>query len=245
MQTEKLLLEKYYINKLSLFLQSDKALVNRIKDAVSFLHSVNSTIDVLEFALGAITSGLFNDGTVVNNYEYDDLLDKIAACFNVSRSFTISFETAEDEAKFNTFNENLSSSSQLPTTLNLTNDQLRLLLLCKIANNSYTGSSKELNDVYFAFVNKLKPTTISDTWKIVAITDQESLIGGICKLYFLYGSYDFSDEIVNQYFSMFFANMLTISSVGIYYDKNVAAFNDLLIFDKDTVGHGWDVGRWL
>ena len=238
MLNDKLLLKQYYVNKFSLFLQQDEILMCRIKDAVSFLNNINDTTSAISIALSTMMSGLFNDMQFVEDYQYDDLLDKIAACFNVYRKFTVIFD--DDEAAFESQYEGVN----LPQDLELTNDQLRLLLLCKIATNSFDGSANTVNKLYNLFIDKLKPKNINDSWQIFAYTINNQ--PGNCGLVFSIENYTFNDPIINQYFSLFFADMLTIKSMGIQYHKTVINTENILIFDTPTsTEHTWDNGRWL
>lgn len=238
MLNDKLLLKQYYINKFSLFLQQDEILMRRIKDAVSFLNNVNDTTSAISIALSTMMSGLFNNMPFVEDYQYDDLLDKIAACFNVYRKFTVIFDS--DETAFES-----QYSVTLPRDLELTNDQLRLLLLCKIATNSFDGSANTVNRLYNLFIDKLKPKNIDDSWQIYAYTINNE--PGNCGLVFSIDNYTFNDTTINQYFSLFFADMLTIKSMGIQYHKTVINAENILIFDIDesTTARTWDNGRWL
>lgn len=235
--------EQYYINKLSLFIQQDYALVERFKDVFSFLKNYNDTIASVNYAISTILTNIFNgDQEPVDDYTYSDLLDKIAACFNLSRNFDL--EYGNNQSAANQFwADVVGSGATPPTHLSLDNEQLRFLIACKIANNSYDGSMSSTNDLYQIFINKFL-SKHNAAWHIYVNTTGN----GLCTITLDIQTESLSTDIkLQEYIAMFFAEMIILKSLGITYTLKATELNKTLLWSSDDDPNitEWDNNYWL
>lgn len=252
MKTEKLVTWDYYLQKLSLSVQNDELIVRRLHNVFLLLKSYDEQIDSFEEALSTLLDVVSTD----ESSKSSDLLEKIASCFNINRKFVIDFidpvtgevDVAAKEA-FDEFNENI-AHNQLPLSIELTDNQMRSLIFCAIMRNSYDGSYSMTKSTYDKLMKEYIAKDFSDagyetsTW---SITQLSSAAGGQCYCTFN-SSFEF-DETADpttdkeyyaliQYFSLYFANMISIDSIGIYHIRKVTNYNSVLIWDKSD--RPWD-----
>lgn len=254
MHTEKLLTLDYYIDKISLSMQNDPIFMQEINDCVEFLQCINNQINTFELAMSTLLFDIIinDEDIVIENYRYSDLLDKIASIFNLSRNFIIDFKNPltntidqdmqTNKESFEAFNSAVANNT-LDTTLSLTNNQLRALIYCTIMKNSYDGSYEMLDKTYKT-VCKFMATEIAgaDTWQIFQATKFILLQGQYipnpaetdCILSYS-SDYEFTNENKekSQYFTLFFAGLLTIRSAGISYYYQIADLSSLLYWSPE------------
>src|SRR5574344_1521980 len=233
MLPDKLAKESYYLNKLTLFLQTDPAMVAQFKGLLELLQNVNGSVDAFFSAFSEIVTNIVVDDAYFDRdteYKYDDLLDKIAACFGLQRSFTVKYDSVtigSIDALHNSHTEFTETDDNFQK-FNLTNNQLRLLIYCTIMKNSFDGSRDSINKIYQITADDLLPAE--------------------CKVIFDTSSLDLSDAVFNQYIGMFFAGFMTLKSVGIKYTQLAYDVANILFWtDAPTAASAsnqWDNGSW-
>lgn len=241
MLNDKLLNEKYYSNKLSLSMQNDELMIARVHDLFLFLKAYTNSMDNITVALKEILYNILDSSIDLDDYIYNDLLEKIAACFNLQRDFIIEL----DQTVVNSLN-NTYSTSYFSTTmsLHLTNQQLRCLIYCNIMKNAYDGSRSSIVTMYNILQKKFKlgtnPLSIYES----------TFAAGICKVCLDIGNFDFSNNDTLEdanYIVMFLANLLTIQSMGIEYTTAIVSSDNLLWWNPKVTTTGkdvWTKGRW-
>lgn len=271
MKTAKLLTEEYYVSKLSLAMQNDPAFMMQVHSAVSFLQNYDAQIMSFEQALQSLLYDvIINDNIPDEQYKYSDLLEKIAKCFNINRHFVIDFKDPitgmvdmSMKTKFETFNNVILSTriNKMSTSFDLTNDQMRLLIYVSIMHNSYDGTKEMLKKVYknvsnmlamhLGEINFVQITNTSISQGEIAFTNAHAL---------LYMLHNFTTAQLNdpsvisdedlQYFALFYAGLISIKSIGIYYEYNAINMQTALIWAPEDAdadqnhSYKWDVQLW-
>src|SRR5574344_22042 len=245
MLPDKLAKESYYLNKLTLFLQTDPAMVAQFKGLIELLQNINGSVDAFFSAFSEIVTNIVVDDAYFDRdteYKYDDLLDKIAACLGLQRSFTVKYDSVtigSIDALHNSHIEFTETNDSFQK-FNLTNNQLRLLIYCTIMKNSFDGSRDSINKIYSVIKSKFN-------FKIYQIT-ADDLLPAKCKVIFDTSSLDLSDAVFNQYIGMFFAGFMTLKSVGIKYTQLAYDVANILFWtDAPTAASAsnqWDNGSW-
>lgn len=121
---EKLSSYDWYVDQLTLMLKSDSGVTDQIKYYVDILRKLE------EEGLKILNNiDIFN----INQYQYDDLLNKLASIFGCSRRYYLNNEMME-----------------------LSNDELILNILITIVKNNYDGTTKTLRESYEKVCNAIK-----------------------------------------------------------------------------------------
>lgn len=256
-KSQKLLTLDYYVEKISLAMQRDPIFMTQIKDCVSFLQMFNNAISGINEALmtllyNVIASTNENIDVNIEPYQYSDMLEKVAAIFNIPRRITITFENLSAETAFIDFNSTVANDN-LNTTFVLNDNQLRLLIYCTIMKSSYDGTKEMLEKVYATVINFIRAdeglkTSVgskADSWKIYQVThvvknalDEYVFSPGEADCIFDFSGVDFATEDApeNNYFTLFFAGLLTIQSAGIkYYQASIDTKHTLLWAYDDNI----------
>lgn len=254
MKTPKLLTLDYYVDKVSLAMQNDAIFMQQIADFVAVMNNFDSEINEFKYALNALSYDVINDNVVVDDYIYSDLLDKIASIFNISRHFIIDFKNPltnqidpdmeTNLEMFTQFNENVANNT-LSLTIDLTDNQMRCLIFCAIMKNSYDGSSLMITKTYDTVIKFMSldiPT--AQGWKIYQCTKYTLDAHGdyiadpaSTDCLMTYSSdyvFDNASRIKSQYFTLFFAGLLTIHSAGICYYNQTTDVASLLYWCDET-----------
>ena len=229
---------------------------------VAFLNNYNAETTEINAAFASFLYTIITtDAVEIEEYKYTDLLDKIAAIFNLSRNFVVDFkdpltriEDTEAKTAFNVFNSSTANNT-LSTTLSLTNNQLRTLIFCAIMKNSYDGSYEMIEKTYNTVIRLIaSEIDVAASWKIYQKTKYEMDQYGTSVIKYpaavdcilSYVNYDFNSDnaIKSQYFTLFFAGLLTIQSVGIRYYRTASQLQNILRWgDESTYTsdiHCWD-----
>ena len=128
MINETLLSFEYYKRKLPLYLQTCESFLSHFHIWHDFLQCIDTQSDVLLASLNIFD----NDWLVVN--QNDDLLDKLASLYNVSRSFQVTYTD--------------SSGSTITEILTLNNEELLTLIRARIIKNYFDGSTEQIQRYY-------------------------------------------------------------------------------------------------
>lgn len=268
MLPENLLLDQYYINKLSLFMQNDETFCIRLKSAIALVRAVDATADNIASGISLLIDDIIDDSiSEVSQYEYTDLLNKLAGCFGLKRKFKLDFS---DDAKaiIAIYKQKYGSNIDVPESVNLSNNQLRCLIYCTIMKNAYDGSKKSVKQLYSRlskfYLKNISDSTIGstdpnaiDAYEVdeankISITIAEITSDsepGSCSVWFNFQkAYNFSNPVMNQYISLFLAGLFNIESAGIKYtDKMIQLSNIMLwaaINDSGALMK-WDGNSWL
>ena len=236
--------EAYYVDKVSSAMKADTKFMAQLHDCCMFLKNYVTQINTLNAALASLLYDvIIDDNIAITAYEYDDLLDKIASIFNLPRHITIDFvdpfTNQKDESMEDAFEDFEQAIAQhtLKRNLDLSNTQLRMLIFCQIMKNSYDGSCIMAEKTYTTLSKILssdpKNATIQNmgSWEFFQFSLPDA---GNAKNIFNYIDYDFSDDEVNQYFTLFFAGLLSIHAAGIRYDYTALDMTNILIWANDN-----------
>ena len=128
MINETLLSFEYYKRKLPLYLQTCESFLSHFHIWHDFLQCIDTQSDVLLASLN-----IFDDDWLVIN-QNDDLLDKLASLYNVSRSFQVTYTD--------------SSGSTITEILTLNNEELLTLIRARIIKNYFDGSTEQIQRYY-------------------------------------------------------------------------------------------------
>lgn len=193
MLDEGLLDWKYYTNSLSLFLKRSFGMLEHFR----LYYDILKLIDDEE-------SKIFDGLNIFNeNYDLDlatDILDKIGLILNVKRKFQVVVdETSHD--------------------LNLSNDELLLLIKAQIIKNHYDGT-------YIQYKSLYELANIP----VIIYTDNNHSATVNCFL-----NYDGSVEITDNIKYMFQAGYLSIESLGISYVYSITNINLFAKFDDENL----------
>ena len=233
MLTKELLTERYYVNKMSLFMQNDELLAKRFHNLYLFLKDYAESMDSINSALESTIYDILYPSNQANSIS-DDLLEKIAAIFNISRVVTVNVDSSIVNTINTTFNltdTNYEFSTIM--TFNLTNDQMKCLIYASIMKNAYDGSRSSIKAMY-ALMKKSFLLYGKDIY--VNIEEASSAAAGTCTCYMDISGYDLKSDESNNYIKLFIAGMLTTESMGIAY--TYAIINNDLICYFDSLPEG-------
>lgn len=145
---------------------------------------------------------VFSDNYLDNTGLTSQLLERIAALFNLRRKFSVSYKH---------------NGQDITSVLDLTDDELLLLIRCTIIKNYYNGTTQQIQQYY------------DKAGLIIKYTASNNASVNVYLL--ILGDKIYSDNIK----AMFFAKMLVVESLGIAYNYEVTDPTNLAI---------WDVSKW-
>lgn len=197
----------YYLNKLSLFMRNSYGVEEQFEMIHQILVRVNTSIDETFEALDVMSENYLSIiNSYINNNEDFDILDKIASIYGVSRHFSV------------TYKETPESVTSTTTELNLTNEELLMLIRARIIQNTYRGSYIESKQFY----------------SLIGLQNQITLLtfsAGVCEVI-----YTATSEQSNELKCMFLAGLLTLTSMGITYEHRLLDLSAIAIWDTTD----WD-----
>lgn len=126
----------YYKRKLPLYLQTCESFLSHFHIWHDFLQCIDTRSDVLLASLNIFDNNWLVENQY-NNSKDNDLLDKLASLYNVSRSFRITYEK---------------DNATTTETLTLNNEELLTLIRARIIKNYFDGSTEQIQQ-YYAMLN--------------------------------------------------------------------------------------------
>lgn len=210
---EKLMAFEYYQNKLPLYLQNSHGFISHFKlwydmaigedDYTGLLTSGNGVL----YLLNIFDSNYLTELAKLPGYTSTscDILDKLAKLFCVQRVFTIPGDS----------------------TVELTNEELLLLIKAKIIQNYYDGTREQLMQYY-------KDAGL----RVFAVTDQD-MFSPACKVILCQIGSEYSANTI----AMFEAGLLFVQSMGINYSFETQTLSVTMTWDTGLRPQ-WDVGEW-
>lgn len=201
---EDLLDFKYYLDRLSKFMQESYGINEQVKIFWSLLKQVNDCYD--EF---------FKEVDFYHhNFESGNgLLDKIGNIFGCQRCFTIPvFDSNEAVASY--------------IKVDLTDEEYLLYIKTQVIKQNFTGDRKTLQELYSTYINGRIQQGLIDL-RFLYITIDDEVNGATCNIYWDIDNP--SDNLKN----LFLNGYLTIESMGIRYRRIVLNFNQLAYYYED------------
>lgn len=257
MLTEKLATESYYLSKLSLFMRNDPLIEQRVHMLFGPLSSVNDAWGAFAEAWRSELLPIFANEIVEKGggkipYAQslsdkdgtdDKLLDILAACFGLTRSFRAASPSFDAYMALKTFYKSLYPDDEtlenfgkvFPSSVTLTNNQLRAVLYARIMRNNYDGTRSFLMGVNGAGLPGVFDV-LSSQFGIEIVQYDSQAAPARCRLYFglktwdgsanAWADYDYKDPTTNQYMAAFVDGFFTIKSVGVEYSYHLTATDD-------------------
>ena len=226
MINEKTLQWNYYVKKLPLYLQNSYGFSEHFRNLFQIMLDTNRTATDLLRALDLTAPGYYANLDVSKNpeepevlissvdYTYD-LLDKMAALYNVNRYFDVDYVDI--------------SNQKIHASLKLNNGELLKLILVKVVQNNYLGTYEDIRKLYnlielpiYIYNNEL------DSGNVYLIFDSR-----------------YEEAYTPNIKHMFFANLLSIKSLGIKYLFRSTEESNIGEWDSTLPEKFWDVGVWL
>ncbi len=210
---------EYYISKLSMFMRDSYGIKEQLAIFVDWLKSIDNLSEVI-----ANTLDIWNDEYASEMEKYDEKdeqfepLDHIASIVGCSRVNKIYVSKDLDGTQY---------EKPIEKIITLNNSELLDLIKIKIVQNNYTGSKKELRDLYqkkldYKLIIGLTPNTTG--------TDYQS---ATCLVY-LDDNKISGKPISNNIKYLFKYSDLFIKSLGIDYQMAlVTDLNQILKLDKE------------
>lgn len=211
----------YYQDKIPLYLRDSDGFLSHIRiwyylltgnnDYNGLLPSWNQVFTMLDI----FDPDYFNNLENIPGYTSTkcDILDKLASLFGLARAFTVSYYDSD-------------TSQDVTTTLNLSNEELAILIKGQIIRNNFDGSREQAEEFYS-----------SAGLKIFSVTDSST--SAKCKLILVQNVGEYSNNIL----ALFKAGLLHIPSMGVQYIFTVQTYTEYLSWDSGYVTR-WNRGKW-
>lgn len=223
---EKILKWSYYFKKLPIYLQNSYGYPEHFKILYQIMLDTNSTANDLLRAMNLTNPNYFHDLDISQNedssdlisptgYEFD-LLDKMASLYGVTRYFDVDYTNEKGD--------------NIHKSLKLTNIELLKLILVKIVQNSFLGTYEDIRKLYTLIELPIYLYSLPlESGTVYLILDENSS----------------TNVITDNIKDMFFANLLTIKSMGIQYKVYETEEKNIAIWDSNDANKLWDAGEWL
>lgn len=226
MLIEKLRNWSYYYDKLPLYLKNSYGFQDHFKLIYEIMMQLEMTQDDVVNVFDIMNDNYLNE--IVAKYDdikgYDfEFLDMIASIYGVSRAFDVEYLDRK-------------LGQTVKKSLFLTNEELYILIKARIIQNNYDGSYSQAKSYYKQLANDLNIFIINST------------NSAECNLYFSYPKIDGNEEMYETIKALFFAELLTLKSVGIVYTYAEVDTIKLAIWAKPEssidVNNSWDSAVW-
>ena len=208
---------KYYEQKLPLYLRNDEAFTehfqiwyellmgNGYDVAYNEFDGISPTSDLLLHLLNIFSETFLQDlQSLHNTGETSDLLDKLAELFGLKRNFSFDYYATSQ------------STTTTTASVNLTDEQLLLILHAQIIKNNNDGTYQLDAQYYEDAFRQFNLQIVSVNTEIDPATVNVYLNGVV-------------DE-TSIYQQLFRGGFLTIEHLGIKYNYNVATIDDTLLW---------------
>ena len=205
---EKLLSFDYYLSKVPMYLKQNDTFTQHFKIWYDMLISSNESFDTILNLLDIFSDDynikyLSGDNPVASN-----LLEKLANLFNIGHDFSVTYKVNNVDTTFE---------------LNLTDEELLILLKAQIIKNNFNGTYDDIKQFY----NKLG-------WTIIYQVN----VSASAILIFVGKSGSSLSENLQKCWN---AGLLSVNSLGIDYAYNIINNYDTIAFWGISK---WDEGEW-
>ena len=218
MLIDKLKSERYYLDKMSMFMRNSYGISDQLSIFITMLNLVDNSIDdVLRFF------DITQDEVFLQIEEMgtsSDILDKIAHLYGLKRQFTLIYKDTEEHT--------------VDVTLN--NFELWLLVKAQLLQNCYNGSYGQMREYYDKMNIPVYIFTNSNSGQALIMLNTTS---GITVKDVVY---KFEDNPNVEL--LFKANLLTIRSMGIQYLTSTSSISALGVWDSLLPSRSWDNAKW-
>lgn len=222
---------EYYKNHIPLFLRNSYGYIEHFRIWFDILMGEGGVVPTFDHVLRMLD--VFAPDYLDRLAEMDpsgqesDILDKIAALFDVNRYVHVDY---------------VDSGTEYHEDLTLTNDELLMLIKGQIIKNYCQGDRATIDWYYNNIGVKVLSVTLDDpydtpTCNLYLIEDPNDPYSANVKKLFLTVNYSTSENLQN--------GMLNIYQLGVKYTGDVISLSsNTLKWDSNDANEIWDVGAW-
>ena len=222
---EKTLEWNYYLKKLPLYLQNSYGFSEHFKNLYQIMLDTNRTATDLLNALNLTKPNYFKNLNLSINLEN---AEKIISPSDYTYDLLDKMAILYGVSRFLDVDYTDPKGIHQHKQLKLTNDELLKLILVKVVQNNYNGTYEDMRKLY----------ELIELPIYVFNSDEKS-----ADVYLIYDltNTSFTDNLQD----LFFANLLSITSLGIKYLYRTSKEANWAEWDSTLDSKKWDVGVWV
>lgn len=222
MINEKTLKWKYYLNKLPLYLQSSYGFKEHFKMLFQIMINTNSTVTDLLNALNLTDKNYYNNLNIKKSEKEDLKTSSSEYVYDLLDKIGLLYGVNRYlDVDYTDINGDYQHQS-----LKLNNEEFLKLILVKVVQNSYLGTYEDIRKLY----NLIELP--------IYLYNSEETSGEV------YCVFDNREINSNNLLYLFYADLLSIKSMGIKYNYRTIDQSNVGEWDADLDTKLWDVGEW-